>query len=76
MRKAKDVESEEGSNIDAVQHTGRRHGRIMSLVADGVRRSTGQEGKEAREDDEEDGQERKREGRCFAKISLFLLAQQ
>lgn len=42
---SKDAKPEERkSNIDAVSYTGRRHGRIMSLVADDVPRSTGQRG--------------------------------
>lgn len=64
-------ESEEGSDIESVQYTGRRHGRIMSLVADDVRRSTGQEGKEAGEDDEEKGRARKGEREGASRRSLY-----
>lgn len=47
ISRKKAVKSEERkSNIDAVSYTGRRHGRIMSLVADDVPRSTGQRGSE------------------------------
>lgn len=43
---SKDAKPEERkSNIDAVWYTGRRHGRIMSAVADDVPHSTGQRGR-------------------------------
>lgn len=71
VRKGKGAVSEGGSNIDAVQYTGRRHGRVMSLVADGERRSTGQEGKETGEDDEEEEQERGKEKEGASRRSLY-----
>lgn len=54
---SKDAKPEERkSNIDAVSYTGRRHGRIMSLVADDVPRSTGQRGGERGEKDDKEGE--------------------
>lgn len=73
-RKKKDTKPEKRkSNIDAVSYTGRRHGRIMSLVADDVPRSTGQKGSERGEKDDKEG-EAGVEKRKKAEISLFLLA--
>lgn len=54
---------------------GRRHGRIMSLVADDVPHSTGQEkeGGERGEKNDKEGEARE-ERRKKVEISLFLLA--
>lgn len=52
---------------------GRRHGRIMSLVADDVPHSTGQRGSERGEKDDKEGNARE-ERRKKVEISLFLLA--